>query len=294
MATEKRKDKRKYHCSCGRSFSHKISLKRHRFVSGCPETEELAEQADQPEHPQKPVSPPEPAVQTDAPKAPANEAPPEPEPSLTNPPHWQPAPVAAREPKVDWSQVAARCVLLVREFLSWLRELARSAREGVVASAGLATQLAWRTGVVLLLFAGAYFCTEWAARPVPAETTLATTGPSTAGAAATVLSYHRHLQDQNYLRAYATLTPLWQKELSLEQFELGCVELGQVRYRLLGIEPSQTLHQAWARVELAAYQGNRVREYSGYYLVVYHDELGWRLAETHLSLQGIGPAYAKL
>ncbi|MGE0492127.1 MAG: hypothetical protein AB7S38_23130 [Vulcanimicrobiota bacterium] len=322
--------KKKFLCSCGRTFSHKISLKRHRFVSGCPELEEGAEVEAEAAPPPPPPPPP---VEDEEPYVEEEEAPyeepqyeeeepfldefdePEPEPEPVpirrrgrSIPKRQPA-VAAREvapepePAIpvrvavaerDWRETGLKTLLFFQSFGIWLAEGGRQGKKRLTETSRRAASLTWgvtwRVALLLVSLLSLFQLYGYAARP-KAPTLVRPSGPDVAQAASVVLAYHRHLQDGNFARAYATLTPSWQKELTLRQFESGFYSLGRLRYRLVGVERGDRPGQAWARVNVRATHRGRLREYDGYYLVVY-TEFGWRLAETHLTLKAVGPAYA--
>ncbi|MCA9796259.1 MAG: hypothetical protein KC910_30840, partial [Candidatus Eremiobacteraeota bacterium] len=209
-------------------------------------------------------------------------------------PEPEPAPLRVAVPQRDWRETGLKTLVFFQSFGSWLAEGSRQGKRRLTETSRQAASLtwgvAWRAAVLLLSLLSLYQLYGYAARPKE-PTLVRPEGPDIAQAASVVLAYHRHLQDGNFARAYATLSPSWQKELSLRQFESGFYSLGRLRYRLVGMERGDRPGQAWARVNVRATHRGRLREYDGYYLVVY-TEFGWRLAETHLSLKAVGPAYA--
>lgn len=286
MATVQRKLKKKYVCSCGRSFAHAISLKRHKFVSGCVDEEPSEEQAAAEEAPpQEPEQAPEEEPVTVATQALtldditqlyalANE-------------RLHPTPTTAMRMR----EMSSHLATFSREFGAWLGEESTTVVRwlgarvpevlGVVARGVLS--VVTLAAVLAIFFAGltmgitvkqASATSDYIPAPQPPVVNAA---PATtlADAATTVSDFYRSVNGGAFTAAYNRLSSAWRNELGYDQFVSGYAATEQVMCELVNVERlSET--RARVQVRLQVQENGAVATYAGHYDLV-QEGRAWRI-----------------
>lgn len=266
MATVKRRLKKKHTCSCGRSFAHAISLKRHRFVSGCPETDEeeevTAKVATEPED--EPVT----GTIAVATLTPDNL-------SVGQIQALQNLANSRLHPTPSLSTRIERCIdgglRFTAEFLTWLAEetsnLSRFAGKTLFPWLGAAARTVFSVAtvaVLLTVFIGG-IATGLSIRQAHAATKPAPTRVSDAAQAVT--DFYRAVNGRAYSAAYQSLSNEWRRALSAREFEMGYLPADKVECQLMGVTALAD-NTAQVEVELDVYSTNGRQRVIGYYLVV--------------------------
>ncbi|MGE0493833.1 MAG: hypothetical protein AB7S38_31785 [Vulcanimicrobiota bacterium] len=267
MPKLKAKSSKKYACSCGQTFSHPISLKRHRTVSGCAEVGEEAPKDALPE------SLDEQALELEIGEEITIVAP-------------APLPV---EPAGPPPGLRLKIALLIgqrffAEFFGWLssetakgrdwaREKARplpSLREAVESLArGLATVTVMSVFFFVLIMMS-----------LSVHKASAGTEPRPDDASQSVSDFYKAVNAQAYQAAYQRLTPAWREALDFGEFESGYGKVDSV-YCYPGQVTFETDTSARVAVTIDKVAGDQVERLVGYYLVV-HDGANWNLDRCHL------------
>ncbi len=289
-----------FKCSCGRTFAHEISLKRHRWVTGHAEAEPEAA---------APVVAASAAVETPAPSVgpalltTATELPLSAVlgPSISANDAYEAAMEAllakTREQQSYERRARTQAILdLLVEFFQWMLGLAATATQNVLHSARqagtqtlqgaavLARSAALAAGIIALLVGGVTAGRALAGSPEPtpapvpapaaAERPAAVerelVGANLAGPEATVESFYSALDSDDYQSAYSQLSSDWKRQLPYASFETGYSQTSSYQVRILGTRGS--------RVEftLQTIENGRVHDYLGTYTVV-ETSHGWQL-----------------
>lgn len=289
MATVQRKLKKKYVCSCGRSFAHAISLKRHKFVSGCVDEEPNEEQAAA-EAPEEPKPEPEEEPVTVATQALtidditqlyalANE-------------RLHPTPTTAMRMR----EMSSHLATFSREFGAWLgqestavgRWLAARVPEVLGVAARGILSVVTLAAVVAIFFAGltmgitvkhASATSEYVPAPQPPVVDV-DPATSLADAASTVSDFYRSVNGGAFTAAYNRLSSAWRSELGYEAFVSGYARTEQVMCELVNVE---RLSKSRARVEvrLQVLEDGAVASYAGHYDLV-QEGRSWRIDRGNL------------
>ena len=269
MATVKRRIKKKHTCSCGRTFAHAISLKRHRFVSGC---EEVAQEA----------------------AAEAPEPTPEPEPVTVAPPintaltvqqiaALQELANSRLQPIPPKPSVATKLWNFTVDFTVWLAQESRHLgiwaaphlKAGTRRLFSLVTWIAALTIFVGGVHTGLTMKQAWAEQNQPVA--------RASDAAQTITDFYRAINGRAYDAAYKQLSTDWKRQLTVQRFRDGYVRAKQVDCHLLEI---QELAENVTRVDvqLVVDDGSALQTITGHYtLVLEHGS--WKLDNSELSLQ---------
>lgn len=304
----KDKARKKHVCSCGASFSHGISLRRHQRVTGhegsevVVEGEEAQAEAQAAAEEEAPAALAAPAEQpADAPiaddeemVAPATAALRDHDEALE--PFTQiVAPIEETRPSGPVVVVDFQKLFLIGQALHYLatdrlRVLGQVAVEGgrtVTQAVKLAALLLAVLGLTLF-GAGAtrVMARSSAQAPPPALRTAGTAQPSAAMMArSAVLSFYREVDRANFEGAYDYLSVDWHRELSLGRFVAGFEGVSAVGCR---IASQETVGPGLVRVDvvLDLLEHGTPKSYQGTYLVVQTSD-GWRLDRGHLLLASL-------
>jgi len=290
-----------FKCSCGRTFAHEISLKRHRWVTGHAEAEPEAAAPAAAAAPVETAAPSVgPALLTTATELPFTPAPLAPSAHEAYEAAMEALLAKAREQQNYERRARLQAVAdLLIEFFQWMLGLAGQAAQSVLnAARGAATQslqgaavlgrsVLLAAGIIALLCGGltagralatgspqpAHEAPAVAERTVPAERELV--GANLGGPEATVESFYSALDADDYQAAYTQLSSGWKRQLPYASFEAGYAQTSSLQCRIVDVDQ---LGNRSAEVEFAlqTVENGRVRDYVGTYVVV-ETERGWQL-----------------
>lgn len=285
-ATVRRRLKKKHVCSCGRTFAHAISLKRHRFVSGCEETAEEGEDNDVEETPVAALMAEEPVDDASAIVTSATEAlSVEQIQALQQLANSRLSPVPTFGFRMQ--HLAQGALDFSREFFGWLAEESSNVvgwgRQTALPAAGEMLRKAVLSVATVAMLSVLFFggitlglsIKQASANSNPPTGRLGDAGQS-------VVDFYRAVNARAYSAAYGRLSSDWKRELSQNAFERGYAPVQQVDCRLVGIKALDA-NTARVSVELAVIEKDQVKNISGHYIVVY-DGRGWNLDGSHLTL----------
>ncbi|MGE0494003.1 MAG: hypothetical protein AB7S38_32640 [Vulcanimicrobiota bacterium] len=278
--------KKKHVCSCGRTFAHAISLKRHRFVSGCEETGEEADDIDVEEAPVAALMAEEPVddaseIVTSATEALSVEQ----IQALQQLANSRLSPVPTFGFRMQ--HLAQGSLDFSREFFGWLVEESSNVvgwgRQTALPAAGEMLRKAVLSVATVAMLSVLFFggitlglsIKQASANSTPPTGRLGDAGQS-------VVDFYRAVNARAYSAAYGRLSSDWKRELSQNAFERGYAPVQQVDCRLVGIKALDA-NTARVSVELAVIEKDQVKNISGHYIVVY-DGRGWNLDGSHLTL----------
>ncbi|MBI3925047.1 MAG: hypothetical protein HY319_05865 [Armatimonadetes bacterium] len=312
MSLRDRPQKR-YKCSCGRTFAHEISLKRHKFVAGC---EDLAEgEADSAEEaPVQDETQPAAGVDGEA-TTPVAAAPGR----HFGEDHFQQmfqlaqermdGAVRGKNPAVPFLELLDQGLNLFCEFLLWLAELAGAALTGTARAFGACVPMAVHVvqkAVVVALFlflalvcvrgvqaaradaapAGSPLIAPAEAATYPRRVAQAPSRPPVPAAAVsapaqTVATFYAELERGSYPGAYSRLSPAWQAELPYRRFASGYRGTSRMDCRVLR---TWNLGAGRAQVDfvLEAHENGVPVTYRGHHLLVATSG-GWTLDGGNLA-----------
>lgn len=270
MPKLKAKSSKKYACSCGQTFSHPISLKRHRTVSGCAEVGEESKQDELPE------SLEEQALELEIGEEITIVAPaPVPEPAKpAGPPLGLRLRIAALITQRFFGEFFAWLSTETGKARDWAREKARPLPSLGSAIEGLVRGVATVTVMSAFFFVLIVMC-------LSVHKASAGTEPRPADAAQSVNDFYKAVNAQAYQAAYARLTPAWRDALDFRDFESGYGGIDNV-YCYPGQVTFETPTSARVAVTIDKVEGEQVERLVGYYLVV-HDGANWNLDRCHLA-----------
>lgn len=288
-----------FKCSCGRTFAHEISLKRHRWVTGHAEAEPEGA-APVAETPAPSVGP---ALLTAATELPLTAVAPVPDANVAYEAAMEALLAKAREQQSYERQAQLQAVgdLLV-EFFQWMLSLAGQAAQSVLnvaRSAGskslqgasvLGRSVLLAAGILALLCGGVTAGRALAtgsSEPAPqapqapvAETRPARVerelvGANLNGPETVVTNFYTALDADDYQTAYSQLSSGWKRQLPYASFEAGYAQTSSLRCRVVDVDQ---LGRGTAEVEFAlqTVENGRVSDYVGTYVVV-QTERGWQL-----------------
>ncbi len=286
MATVRRRLKKKHVCSCGRSFAHAISLKRHRFVSGCEEGEAGDEATPEEATDKKPSKKVEEPVQEEI-ALPPQTLTVEQIQALQTMANARLSPTPTVGYRIQRAALAAGHFGL--EFFSWLfsetQNVASWGRNNVLPAAGNMVRQAFLSVMTVAVLSVVFFSgisMGLSARQAAAEAA-PTTGPVRAvDAAQTVVDFYRAVNAEAYSAAYARLSPQWQSELSLVDFASGYAPVRHINCRVTDLQTLDS-QRALVAVELDVYEAGQMKKFRGHYTVVYNG-VHWSLDASHLTL----------
>lgn len=280
MATVKRRLKKKHVCSCGRSFAHAISLKRHRFVSGCAEVDEDGGDAPEEKPESEKAEQEEPTVAQAAPAA--TQAFPT-ELTVHQIAALRELAISRLEPVEPKPGVGERLWNFTVAFSCWLGEEAGCAGRAAAPHLRSVTRkffslMTWVIGVsifVVGVHTGLTVKQAWADQNQPIS--------RASDAAQTVTDFYRAINGRAYGAAYRHLSNDWRRELGSERFKKGYAHAQNVRCQLLSVQ-SISDREAMVEVELNVDNGRGFQKIRGHYSLVLEGGT-WKLDNSQLTLQ---------
>lgn len=201
MAINRKRNK--VSCSCGKSFTTELGLKRHRAMGNCG-GEEVAEPVAQ----QVVVDEPEDPFGEEEPIAPVPATPVAPRVEV---------PVSPALERLE--RGLSRFDRFVTEFIAWLAQGAR-AGVGAVVPTRASLALAVRGLMAVTVMSVLFFALIMVALSTQRAT--AAPGPRAADATQTVSDFHQALRAEAYASAYRRLSPAWQAGLEYPDFAAHC------------------------------------------------------------------------
>ncbi|MGE0489682.1 MAG: hypothetical protein AB7S38_10760 [Vulcanimicrobiota bacterium] len=259
MAINRKRNK--VSCSCGKSFTTELGLKRHRAMGNCG-GEEVAE-------------PPAQQLVADEPEDRFGEE----EPIARIPA----TPVATRvevpaSPALErFERGLSRFDCFVTEFIAWLTEGVRAFSRALVPTRdGLA--LAVRGLMAVTVMSVLFFALIMVALSTQRAT--AAPGPRPADAAQTVSDFHQALRAEAYASAYRRLSPAWQAGIEYPDFAAHCAGMKYGDWKLGQIEMTGPF-TARVAVDLRVRVEAQPQLLRGYYTLT-HNGQRWQVDQIQM------------